>query len=468
MNKKLKRGMILILVANIINLVFNLLTNFLLPKYLSVNSYSAIKTFQLYGMYIGIFSLGCADGMYLRYGGKNISEINESELKGSLDTFRFFLIVENLFFVLLAFWIKDRVITATVLTIISLNMTGYFKNLYQASGEFKRYGNILNITTSITFLVNVVLLFGFKTDNYVYFLIGYVVVDAAIWLALEYYAAKLWKEKKRIKYEWNLFFADVKNGILLMVGNFSSTLLTSMDRWFVKALMTSIDFAQYSFAVSLEGFLNTAITPITVTLYNYFCNSNDKETVVNTRRYVLIFSSIIIAAAFPAKFVISIYLEKYLGAVKVLFILFGAQLFYVPIKAVYVNLYKAKGKQTLYFIRLVSILVIGAILNVLFVHFYPYKEAFAYGTLVSAFVWMIFSILDFKEYKISCNEIVYCVAELLVFIVLGYGFDSIVGLFLYCVISVVLMAVLLNNEMKYILTILTSYSKKIVRKSRGA
>lgn len=462
MNKKLQKGMISILIANIINLIFNLLTNFLLPKYLSVDSYSAIKTFQLYGMYIGVFSLGCADGMYLRYGGKDISEINEGELKGSLDTFRFFLIIENLFFVLLAFLIKDKIITATVLTIVSLNMTGYFKNLYQASGEFKRYGNILNITTSITFLVNMILLFIFRTDNYFYFLIGYVVIDAVIWFALEYYAAKLWKEKRRAKYEWSLFFADIKNGILLMVGNFSSTLLTSMDRWFVQVLMTSIDFAQYSFAVSLEGFLNTAITPITVTLYNYFCNNSDKETVVNTRRYVLIFSSIIIVAAFPAKLIISIYLEKYLGAVKVLFILFGAQLFYIPIKAVYVNLYKAKGKQTLYFIRLVSILVIGAIFNGLFVRFYPYKEAFAYGTLASAFVWMIFSIWDFKEYKISCKEIMYCVTELLVFIVMGYRFNSIVGLSLYCIISAVLMAVLLNNETKYILAILKTYSKELV------
>ena len=61
--------------ANVISLLFNLLTSFLLPKYLSVDGYAAIKTFQLYVVYVGLLHLGYADGMYLKYGrhlsGKN-------------------------------------------------------------------------------------------------------------------------------------------------------------------------------------------------------------------------------------------------------------------------------------------------------------------------------------------------------------------------------------------------------------
>ena len=52
--------------------------------------------------------------------------------------------------------------------------------------------------------------------------------------------------------------------------------LTTMDRWFVKFLLDTYAFAQYSFAVSVESFLNLAITPVTTTLYNYFCQENNK------------------------------------------------------------------------------------------------------------------------------------------------------------------------------------------------
>ena len=69
MDKELKRGIYLIFIANMINVIFSLLANFLLPKYLSVESYAAIKTFQLYVSYVGLFHLGYIDGMYLKYGG---------------------------------------------------------------------------------------------------------------------------------------------------------------------------------------------------------------------------------------------------------------------------------------------------------------------------------------------------------------------------------------------------------------
>ena len=52
-----------------------------------------------------------------------------------------------------------------------------------------------------------------------------------------------------------------------------------MDRWFVKALMTTLAFAQYSFAVSMENFMNVAVTPVTTTLYNYFCKATDEVKV---------------------------------------------------------------------------------------------------------------------------------------------------------------------------------------------
>ena len=41
------KGIIVILIANILNMVFGLATGFILPKYLSVETYAIIKTVQL-------------------------------------------------------------------------------------------------------------------------------------------------------------------------------------------------------------------------------------------------------------------------------------------------------------------------------------------------------------------------------------------------------------------------------------
>lgn len=85
MSTSLKKGLFYVLLANIINLGFNLITNFVLPKKLSVDSYAIIKTFQLYVSYVGLFHFGFVDGMYLKYGGKSVREISHKDLQTNLS-----------------------------------------------------------------------------------------------------------------------------------------------------------------------------------------------------------------------------------------------------------------------------------------------------------------------------------------------------------------------------------------------
>lgn len=65
------------MVANFVSLAIGGLTNFLLPRFLSIESYANIKTYALYISYAGFFSLGYNDGMYLKYGGKSINDIRQ-------------------------------------------------------------------------------------------------------------------------------------------------------------------------------------------------------------------------------------------------------------------------------------------------------------------------------------------------------------------------------------------------------
>lgn len=462
MENNLKKGLIVVFLANAINLIFNLLTNFLLPKYLSVDSYAAIKTFQLYTTYVGVFGLGAADGMYLRYGGEQLKKIDSYELMLSISSFRILMLLESIILIPISIIFKDNIIIAFSLTILSMNMTSYFKNLYQAVGEFERYGRILNWTTVAMFLINIVLLFVVKTDRYLAYLVGYVIVDAVIWVILEYNFYVLINASIGFKKEFlsfKLLIRDIKTGFLLTIGNFSNILLSSMDRWFVKIMMNSSQFAYYSFAVSMEGFINVAITPITTTLYNYFCNHLETNNVIRVRRCTMLFGTVLISTAFPAKFIIEMFLSNYTESVYVLFILFATQIPYILIKSVYVNLYKAKKKQNLYFFRLMLILIIGALLNIVFVKLYPFKEAFSFGTLMSALIWLVFCILDFKHYKFEIREWIYIIAEIVSFITCGILFNSITGFIVYVMITLIMMWFFMKNDMYNLIHVVNSIKK---------
>lgn len=432
MQTSIKKGLLYILIANLINLGFNLITNFVLPKELSVESYATIKTFQLYVSYTGLFHFGFVDGMYLKYGGKNVQDIRGEDLRTNLSTLRFFEIAVTIICAFIAVVLKQEVLVFFALSILPLNLANYFKQLYQATGEFSLYGKIMNANTILIFLANMMWVFGFKTDNARYFLLSNVIVYFIVWIVLELNCKKLVAgNDKGITFSLDELVKNIKGGILLTIGNLSSVVLTSMDRWFVKALMTTLAFAQYSFAVSMENFMNVAVTPVTTTLYNYFCNATDKNKIKKTRNYVIIFAATIVSCAFPARFILEIYLTKYIGSVKVMFLLFSAQIFYIVIKSIYVNLYKAQKKQNIYFAKLTLIIAIGFVFNVVCYHIYKVKESFAVGTLLSAICWYFLCLPDFKWLKYNLKEKLYPFIQTGAFLLCGFCFSTVPGFLIY-------------------------------------
>ena len=96
--KKMKKGLAQVLFANIIFLLVGIVSNFLLPKYLSIESYSYIKTYALYISYAGFFHLGYNDGMYLKYGGKKIENISKKDLSTNFLNYIFDCIVKSAVF----------------------------------------------------------------------------------------------------------------------------------------------------------------------------------------------------------------------------------------------------------------------------------------------------------------------------------------------------------------------------------
>lgn len=452
MDKKLKRGIIAVLIANLINVVFSLATNFLLPKYLSVESYAGIKEFQLYVSYVGLLHFGYVDGIYLKYGGREIKQKINSVFSTEMSTMGVFLLLATLCTVIVALILNNRLLMLFALSILPQNMSSYFKFLYQAIGEFDLYGRIMNLTTITTFGLNMVLLFIIRTDYFMAYVVGYVILYFFIWSVLEVnFRRKHTLEKGRV-FSLPILKEHIKAGFFLTLGNLSSIFLTSMDRWFVKALMNTVAFAQYSFAVSVENFLNLAITPVTTTLYNYFCREKNVKEYRKIYSYILVFATIIPAAAFPVKFILEIYLTKYMDSTRAVFLLFASQMFYVIIKSVYVNLYKVQRQQNMYFAKLVITLIIGFLLNVICFQIVPVKEAFAVGTLLSAIIWTFMTEADFKGIRGGLKEKIYLFMELVVFLFLGFTMSAIPGFFMYVVFTIIMLLIFMRSTLIEILT----------------
>ena len=400
----MKKGLINVMMANIICLIINLLTNFLVPKYVSIESYGMIKTYALYLTYAGFFSMGYNDGMYLKYGGKKLEDINKEGLANNFVNYIVLMLIMFVIVLLGGIIFDDFIIACFAFGMLSYNILGYLKSLYQATGEFKAYGNALNIEKFAVFAITILLIFLFHSDNYKL----YIVTQVGIGIIVAIYLF--------IKLENKLHFVrmghirkseykeNISSGIILMLGNFSSGIFTGLDRWFVKLLLSAINFAMYSFAVSVESIINVFISPITISMYNYFCKNPPINSVKRIKRLSLMWGFIVIAAAFPAKWILENYLQKYIFANSIIFTLFASEIFYLVVKGIYVNIYKSEKKQNLYLKQMIAMIVIGSVLNGIFVAIFKNMESIAVATLITAIVWMYLCEIPSKELRFSIKE----------------------------------------------------------------
>lgn len=444
----LKKGIVVILGANIINLIFQLLTNFLIPKFLSVDCYAEVKSFQLYVSYSGLLHLGYVDGMYIKFGGRGIDQIDRRELSTDLSTLLVFQVVLTGCLLAIASGSKNWTLTASALAILPLNIAGYYKLLFQATGEFEYCARVSNVTTILTFLVNMGLLLVRCFTDYRFYMIAYVVVDFVVMFLCAYFTRKCTNGARLIQLSFSTkcFWKDIQNGIFLMLGNFSSMILTGMDRWFIKALMDNTAFAMYSFAVSMENLMNVAVTPVSTTLYNYFCVHKEEKNLKNIKGKIFLFAAAIVACAFPAKFILETFLTKYLGASDVIFYLFGAQIFYIIVKCFYVNLYKAQKRQKIYFVKLTAVIVVGFLFNAGLYALMHTKEAFAIGTMLCGVVWYFLSEMDFKTLRSGWRENLFLLLATVSYLLLGTFAESLIGLLLYVCLLLAYSTLLMRRD----------------------
>ena len=439
--------------ANLINLIISLAKGFLLPKFVSVESYADIQTYLLYVSYVGLLHFGYLDGLYLKYGGKEFEEIGEKNFNICRMNTLILQIIIIIPTIIIANVINNNIVLLFAISILPLNMVTLYKNLFQATGQFKRYSKILNFSSIISFLGTMFLLFIMKTDEALLYIIVLVLADYMVWLLLEYKINKDFKIKFKFVCSIKHFCKYTKNGIVLMLGNFSSVIMTGIDRWFVKLALTTAEFAYYSFAIRVENLLTIFITPIVTTMYNYLCKNDNKEKIIKIKNLCLIVGIFIIGSAFPVKFILEHFLQKYEEVKAILFILFSIQVFYLIIKGVYVNLYKVRSKQNIYFKQLLIIIFVGIILNFIALKFKGNNISIAIATFISVIIWLLMCSKTIPEIKFDLKSNILLFSSLVIFLGLGIYVNSIIGFIIYYTYILIATIILMKEDFMYLISV---------------
>lgn len=442
----LKKGIVFIMLANLLNLLVGLMNGFVLPKFLSVDTYAMIKTYTLYNTFAGIFHFGYLDGMYLKYGGRDMLSVEAREYGQDFWNVTFMQIAISILLAIISIVINDFVVLAFSLGLLFRNITSCYQMFFQATGEFKLYSSALNYGTILSFVASMIMVFVFHTDNYKLYISAQVVASLFVVIYLGVLLHKKLPYFKNPALDKNGFKKNIGAGFVLMIGNFSNNLFTSIDRWLVKILMTTFHFAAYSFAVSIDSLITVFITPLYVTLYNSFCKDSSPAKIIDIKKLVLMWGFILAAFAFPAKWVIEHYLAKYEAALPLIFVLFSTQAIYAVIKGVYVNYFKAMKRQKQYFWQIMAMLVFAVVSGLVLYFIFRTMMSLAIASLLTAIVWLAVNEYKHTELRFSFKDWSYIIVLLAVYLLAGIYMPTSIGSGIYVLTFILSSVILMRTQ----------------------
>lgn len=445
----IRKAILKVFSANFIQLISGIIVGFVVPAILSLEEYANLKTYTLYMSYVGILHLGFLDGMYLKYGGKKINEIDESILKAEHNSIVFVEAVITCILLVISLVCKNLLIFMIGISIIPAIISTFYKAIYQATGEFGKYSNIIYIYTITYTIINIVLAFVVKSENYIMY--GFATFISTVF-SIAFYEYKFIKKHRTIKAIYSSELVNnIKTGFFILLGNLSFVLFAGADKWFVKIFLTSKDFAYYSFAISMLNIVNTLLSAISVTFYNYLFKTNSKEKINKLKQYLIILGAFSSFAYFVLSVIVKTCIQKYIPSLSIIAITFATLPYMILINALFVNLYKMKKQEKSYFKTVVAMLVVSIGYNLLAIIIKPNIETIAMATLFAYITWTIYSTIKLDEIYVKAKEIIYLVVTTMTFLILSHVENIYIGGASYLIILIVLTLVLYRDIVKEII-----------------
>lgn len=258
--------------AQTISLIASVLTSLLIPKLLGVEQFSYWQLFIFYSGYVGFFHFGLSDGIYLRYGGQELDELNKPLIGSQYKLMMFWqavLCVSLLPVVLFTTAsLERRMVWICIAAYLLLANTCWFWGyVYQAANRTRIY-SLSTIISKLSFILCIAFLLFTHRDRFEIYIILYVASQlvASMYCVVksrEFIFADSVAPREAVHEAW----VNIRVGINLTISNIASSLILGIGRIFVDMTQTITEFGLLSFAISLTNFFLQFISQISMVMF---------------------------------------------------------------------------------------------------------------------------------------------------------------------------------------------------------
>ena len=319
------------LTANMISTFVSFLTTLIVPKFFGVDitQFGYYQIFVFYVGYIGFFHFGWCDGLYLRDGGKDYSELDSGMYS---IQFRLLTVIETIIALLLSIYavcfIENPdyrfIILMIALNIVLVIPQTMLSFILQATNRIKEYAYI-TITSRIVFGVLLIIIFLVGYKDYKLIVVGYN-ISYVFSLIISCLACRKIVVAKAAPVSIGISeaFTNISIGIKLMISNIMSLLIIGVTRWGIQMQWDVVTFAKVSFSLSVTNMFLLLINAIGLVLYPMLRRKDEEKLVEIYKRMsdiLLIFLFGVLIFYYPIKVILTFWLPQYIESMEYMAIL---------------------------------------------------------------------------------------------------------------------------------------------------
>lgn len=435
MKKSIVKNLSFAFLAQSASLLLNVIMSLIVPKILDPSQYGYWQLFIFYSNYVGFFHFGLNDGIYLKLGGENYSEVNKKILKSQLV---FSIITQSIMAVIISISAvslcseSERMFILIISSIFMVinNATLYIGYVFQATNITRLY-SISVIIEKVIILLSVLIFIIFnKTTFYLYVAI-YLLAKVISFL---YCAIKAWDiiTAKSLSIRLTIIeaFDNIKVGLPLMLSNIASSLILGNGRYFIERKWGIVTFGKVSFALSMTNFFLMFIYQIGMVIFPILRNL-EKSKLKNFYKLALsildLFFPLILVLFVPVKLLCSMWLPQYKESLYYLALLMPVCLFDGKIQMLYNPMFKSLRKERLLLKLNVVTTILSLTINFVGITIFNSLEIVIIGMTISIIFRSVLAELYMARYlNIGFKlEDLYIIAYSLIFMRVSNNFSDI-------------------------------------------
>lgn len=360
---QIKKNIGLSIIAQVISLAVSFVMNLILPKFMSEYQYSLWQTYLLYVGYVGVLHFGLLDGIVLRYSRYDYDELDKPRMRSQ---FKCLLAMTSVFCLIAiacaSIFCKSEmrvVFTMTAIGIVTRTIFNYTSYSFQITNRIKYYAEmIIGYRMFYGFGVVLMMIFGFY-DFYFFCLIDLCSDLFGILFSVHNNNELYFGISLNIKDTLEEAKRNISAGIMLMISNWSSFLLTGGARLIIQWHWDKITFGKISFSFSITNLFLTFVTAISVVLFPSLKRTNKENLPALYQKIRSVMNPLLITVLifyYPGCWILKIWLPAYNNSLTYLGILLPIIIFSSKISLLTNNYLKALRKErTMLVINLFSV-----------------------------------------------------------------------------------------------------------------